>query len=303
MMNEKMINDLIDMGAKRWTKGDHDRLYITAEILGLEYESYSTGNVRYAEFKGEQISNSLAREMLASKCYIDLTTGEIVCRNYTLKCALEELLESLETAEQEQAVEETAETAEPTNQTTEEITMEKIYYIATDPDAAYGSENPICVDWFEAERLMNERYNGDEDAPAFDDVWEEASTAEIERYGTYDAGISDSVFNTVWGAALATENRDEFVSKWSLSSIWHDTQGLSRNADFTILANICSTIWDAAHMSVRDICKCARFTQSDLARRFCIPRRTVEDWCRGVSKCPDYTRLMMLELLGLFKRA
>ena len=95
MMNEKMINELVNMGANRWMKGGYDRLYIAPEVLGLKCDRYKSGNVRYAEFNGERISNSLAREMLESKCYIDLSTNEIVCINYTLRCAIEELLESM----------------------------------------------------------------------------------------------------------------------------------------------------------------------------------------------------------------
>lgn len=60
--------------------------------------------------------------------------------------------------------------------------------------------------------------------------------------------------------------------------------------------------WDAAHMSVKDICKTAGLTQAGLSQRFGIPKRTVEDWCRGAAKCAAYIRLMMSESLGLIKR-
>ena len=56
---------------------------------------------------------------------------------------------------------------------------------------------------------------------------------------------------------------------------------------------------DAYHRDVKGICEEAGLTQRDLAERFFIPRRTVEDWCRGVRTPPDYVRLMMQELLGL----
>lgn len=59
--------------------------------------------------------------------------------------------------------------------------------------------------------------------------------------------------------------------------------------------------WEAAHMSVKDICKAVGLTQAGLAQRFCIPKRTVEDWCRGVRTCAPYIRLMMCELLGLIE--
>ena len=61
-------------------------------------------------------------------------------------------------------------------------------------------------------------------------------------------------------------------------------------------------IYAAVYRSVKDIAKEAGMPQSRLAEYFCIPRRTMEDWCRGVAKCPVYTRMMMQEVLGLVKR-
>lgn len=54
-----------------------------------------------------------------------------------------------------------------------------------------------------------------------------------------------------------------------------------------------------APLTVREICAAANLTQSALAARFGIPKRTVENWCSGVNKCPDYTRRMMMECLWL----
>lgn len=91
-MTNEMIAKYEGMGFKRWTKGDMDRLYINAKELGLECEYYKTGNVSYAEFKGEKISNSRATEMLAAKTYIDIKTGKGFSTNYTLKSALDEIM-------------------------------------------------------------------------------------------------------------------------------------------------------------------------------------------------------------------
>lgn len=59
----------------------------------------------------------------------------------------------------------------------------------------------------------------------------------------------------------------------------------------------------AVNRSVKDIAKAAGMAQYRLAKHFCIPRRTMEDWCREVSRCPVYTRLMMQEVLGLVRRS
>lgn len=76
-MTDEKINELINRGASRWTKGGHDRLYINPEIVGLECDYYKTGNIRYAEFNGEKISNSRAAKIKSIKSYIDIETGKL----------------------------------------------------------------------------------------------------------------------------------------------------------------------------------------------------------------------------------
>ena len=58
----------------------------------------------------------------------------------------------------------------------------------------------------------------------------------------------------------------------------------------------------AASRSVKDICKMAGMTQTAMADYFSIPRRTFGNWCTGSRECPEYTRLMMQEILGLYRR-
>ena len=58
----------------------------------------------------------------------------------------------------------------------------------------------------------------------------------------------------------------------------------------------------AAQRSVKDICRMAGMSQNAMADRFCIPRRTFGNWCTGTRECPEYTKLMMQELLGLYRR-
>ena len=58
----------------------------------------------------------------------------------------------------------------------------------------------------------------------------------------------------------------------------------------------------AAARSVKQICKMAGMTQTAMADRFYIPQRTFGNWCTEVRECPEYTKLMMQELLGLYRR-
>ena len=58
----------------------------------------------------------------------------------------------------------------------------------------------------------------------------------------------------------------------------------------------------ASQRSVKDICRMAGMSQNAMADRFWIPRRTFGNWCTGARECPEYTKLMMQELLGLYRR-
>lgn len=58
----------------------------------------------------------------------------------------------------------------------------------------------------------------------------------------------------------------------------------------------------AAQRSVKEICKLAGMSQNAVADHFGIPRRTFGNWCTGERECPEYTKMMMQELLGLYKR-
>jgi DNA-binding transcriptional regulator YiaG len=42
--------------------------------------------------------------------------------------------------------------------------------------------------------------------------------------------------------------------------------------------------------TIRDIVRESRMTQRNFAAYLNIPLRTVEDWCRGIRKCPEYVR-------------
>lgn len=42
--------------------------------------------------------------------------------------------------------------------------------------------------------------------------------------------------------------------------------------------------------TIRDIVRESRMTQKNFAEYLNIPLRTVENWCSGVRKCPEYVR-------------
>ena len=108
--------------------------------------------------------------------------------------------------------------------------------------------------------------------------------------------MKDTDFAALWAAALDTVDWDTYVSDWALSSIWGDEPvGDVPQGRIDYL----SRIWNAAHMSVRQIVDASGLKQSAFATRFCIPYRTVQDWYGGRRQAPDYVRLMLIRLLGL----
>lgn len=111
--------------------------------------------------------------------------------------------------------------------------------------------------------------------------------------------MTDKQFYCCYTEIANYQDRDAYVSDMVLSSIWEDAPG-----DDIPEARVDTVgkIWDATHKSVKQIAADAGLTQRKLAERFCIPYRTVENWCGGQRDCPAYVRLMMQELLGQLDR-
>lgn len=93
------LKNLIADGAKRWTKGEHDRVYVSKENCDLELDYYKSGNVCSAAFNGEPISNAMSCRIgvyISLSMYIDLKTGKIVFVNSSKHSFPEEVKEILE---------------------------------------------------------------------------------------------------------------------------------------------------------------------------------------------------------------
>ena len=61
-------------------------------------------------------------------------------------------------------------------------------------------------------------------------------------------------------------------------------------------------LWDTAHLTIQDIRAHTGLSQAAFAVRYCIPRRTVENWESGDRQCADYVRLLLAEAVGLYTR-
>lgn len=103
------IKTLTDRGFNRWTKKLSngkvmDRLYIKPEYLGLELTRYKSGNISSATFNGERISNSEARRIEGTKCYVDVATKEVVCDRDDLKQVAQEVVDDALSKEKSQVL-------------------------------------------------------------------------------------------------------------------------------------------------------------------------------------------------------
>lgn len=112
--------------------------------------------------------------------------------------------------------------------------------------------------------------------------------------------MTDHQFFIVFTEAVKAADRDTFVAEFAISSIWEDTP----ESDTIPAQRIeqLGKVWDTAHATIKDIRKHTGLTQAAFAQRFCIPKRTLEDWERGVRACTDYTRLLLARATGFFDR-
>ena len=108
--------------------------------------------------------------------------------------------------------------------------------------------------------------------------------------------LNPHTFYTIFGDALRVSDRSAFVSDWSLSSLWED------DPDDDIpperLRQL-GTIWDAAHISIRDIRAETGLSQIKFCEAFAIPHRTLQHWEGGTREAPPYTRLLLANAVGV----
>jgi len=82
-LKDTTIQALIAAGAKRWTKGNHDRLYIKeaiADVIDLQYNTYKSGQISSAKLNGLKTANAAALRILdtITRAYIDMKTNALI---------------------------------------------------------------------------------------------------------------------------------------------------------------------------------------------------------------------------------
>lgn len=111
--------------------------------------------------------------------------------------------------------------------------------------------------------------------------------------------MTDKLFSALWAAALDCADRDAYVSDWASSPTCGDDSAAEIP---TTRIEMLGQLWDAAHLTIRNIRAHTGLSQAAFAVRYCIPRRTVENWEAGDRQCADYVRLLLAEAVGLYTR-
>ncbi len=104
------------------------------------------------------------------------------------------------------------------------------------------------------------------------------------------------IYNTCVQEAFNYTDKDAYISDLALSSIWGDEVEDVPEEKIARLGEI----YDAVNRTLKDIITEAGMSQKELSERFCIPYRTVQNWCGSVNRCPVYTKLMIQEILGMY---
>lgn len=96
-------------------------------------------------------------------------------------------------------------------------------------------------------------------------------------------------------AADPAASREVFLNSVTLS-IPEDAAGcVNLDAEKARL----STIWDLAHLPMRELVARTGLSQTAFAKQAGVPLRTVQDWCGEKRACPTYVRFLLAEHYNL----
>lgn len=93
----------------------------------------------------------------------------------------------------------------------------------------------------------------------------------------------------------AEQTKEIFVNNITLS-VPDDT---SDCVDLDAEKDRLSSIWDLAHLSMRELVSRTSLSQTTFAKQAGIPLRTVQDWCGEKRACQAYVRFLLAEHYGL----
>lgn len=110
--------------------------------------------------------------------------------------------------------------------------------------------------------------------------------------------LDDLVFHKLWDLACKCDTFSEYYERATnrTSTEWINLRPykLDINKTYSLLSHI----YQISQISIQDIFDEYQFTNATFGHRYCIPRRTVQDWVSGKNRVPPYIRLLVLETQG-----
>ncbi|WP_028243376.1 hypothetical protein [Pseudobutyrivibrio ruminis] len=107
--------------------------------------------------------------------------------------------------------------------------------------------------------------------------------------------IPDRIFHKIWNVSCDYEEFSSFYN--SITSIKSKEYiDLYKYAlDLDLIYDTLRYIHKYSHYCFSDFLDDNKIKKASISHRFCIPIRTIENWCNGSGKCAPYIMLMILE--------
>ena len=112
--------------------------------------------------------------------------------------------------------------------------------------------------------------------------------------------LPDRIFHRIWCKALEEEEKATFLAKMVSGDGKTVINPSKYSIDAVLWYDVLCGIFDAAHLSVSEIVRLSGKRKAEISHYYCIPIRTLEDWCSGKSDPPSYLRLMLIREYDLF---
>ena len=108
--------------------------------------------------------------------------------------------------------------------------------------------------------------------------------------------IPDPLFYELWNVSYGCNSHEDFFS----TILKNPPKGFKNfMTDYKVTSGLMMTIlekiYDFSHMSAKEVFEKTGKKKAELRDIFCIPLRTLEDWCYNKSHIPTYAKLMMLK--------
>ena len=108
--------------------------------------------------------------------------------------------------------------------------------------------------------------------------------------------MTDKQINQLFGETANYADPDAFASDAALSLLDPDNPG--QEVDMGLFEQL-RILWHVANDPFKSLLERIGLNQTQCSTRFCIPRRTVQDWAGNRRTPPPYVRLMMAEAVRL----